>query len=72
MVFCHCILYSQYYSEYYQDRYVNRCFFKGKTSGFFVDIGAYDGVRISNSLYFEQLGWDGICFEPDPRQFADL
>ena len=68
----HCFLYAKYHSEYRQDEYIDKKIFRGKTKGFFVDIGAYDGVRISNSLYFEELGWTGICFEPDPRQFAAL
>lgn len=39
--------------------------------GFFVDIGAHDGVSFSNSLFFERcLSWDGICFEPNPVLFS--
>lgn len=30
----------------------------------FIDIGAWDGVESSNTFYFEQLGWKGICVEP--------
>lgn len=37
------------------------------TRGTFVDIGAGDGVRGSNSLYFENLGWTGLAVDPDPR-----
>jgi len=38
--------------------------------GFFVDIGAHDGVTGSNSVIFEKkLGWDGVCFEPNPILF---
>jgi len=41
--------------------------------GYFVDIGANDGVTDSNSYYFEkELGWDGVCVEPDPRVFTAL
>lgn len=33
----------------------------------FVEIGAYDGLHGSNTLYFERnLGWRGVCVEPDP------
>ncbi len=46
--------------------------FKSSLSGFFVDVGAYDGVNSSNSLIFEQQGWNGICFEPNPALFAQL
>jgi len=38
--------------------------------GFFVDIGAHDGLTGSNSFIFEkQFGWDGVCFEPNPILF---
>ncbi|TQR61523.1 FkbM family methyltransferase [Campylobacter troglodytis] len=44
----------------------------GKKDGFFVDIGAYDGVEISNSLLFEELGWRGFCVEANPKTFEKL
>lgn len=36
-------------------------------SGFFVEVGAYDGVASSNTFSFEEEGWNGICVEPDPE-----
>lgn len=42
------------------------------TDGVFVDVGAGDGIRGSNSLYFETLGWTGLCVEADPRNQAPL
>lgn len=36
---------------------------------FFVDVGAYDGIRDSNTHYFELIGWKGICIEPHPDYF---
>lgn len=48
-------------------------YFKDKKNGFFVDVGAFDGVTWSNSLTFElNFGWDGICVEPHPRAFKEL
>ena len=63
---------SEYYSENQQDKYVYENFLKGKKTGFFVDIGAHEGIQNSNSYYFEKLGWKGICFEPDPRTYQAL
>jgi FkbM family methyltransferase len=41
--------------------------------GVFVDIGANDGVTISNTLYFEkELGWSGLAVEPIPSACAKL
>jgi len=59
------------YSQLGQDKKVYD-FYKGKTEGYFVEIGAYDGVALSNTYAFEKLGWKGICCEPLPSRFADL
>lgn len=41
--------------------------------GFFVDIGAHDGVTHSNSYALETYhGWSGICIEPDPDAYRQL
>lgn len=40
-------------------------------SGTFCEVGAYDGVSGSNTLAFEEMGWTGVCVEPDPA-FAML
>lgn len=34
--------------------------------GFFIDVGSFDGVEGSNTLPFEERGWNGICIEADP------
>lgn len=36
-----------------------------KTKGVFVEFGAEDGVKVSNTLFFEKyLGWTGLLIEP--------
>lgn len=40
--------------------------FGDRSRGFFVDVGAFDGVHLSNSFSFEQQGWKGICVEAHP------
>ena len=59
------------YSQLGQDTKVYD-FYKGKTEGYFVEVGAYDGIALSNTYAFEKLGWKGICCEPLPSRFADL
>lgn len=54
-----------------QDMYAY-LYFKGKKNGFFVDIGAYDGVAISNTYALEKIGWNGICVEPIPEIYQRL
>lgn len=54
------------FSQIQQDRWVLDEF-KGKRSGFFVEIGAYDGKIHSNSYLLEvDYGWRGILVEPNP------
>ena len=60
------------YSQFGQDQYVKNTFFSKKLTGFFIDIGAYDGVNCSNTLLFEEMGWEGICLEPNPKMYAQL
>lgn len=53
-----------------QDRAVDRLL-EGMRGGVFADIGGYDGVTGSNTLFFEsRRGWSGILVEPSPAQLA--
>jgi len=47
-------------------------FFKGKTCGFYVDIGANDGINGSTTFWAEQIGWNGICVEPQKSTFERM
>ncbi len=56
-----------YYSQYLQDKWAYEMLGK-KQNGFFVDIGASDGVWLSNTLFLEKnCEWTGICIEPGPE-----
>jgi FkbM family methyltransferase len=59
---------ANYFSQQGED-YLLDAFFGFKPSGFFVDVGAFDGVHLSNSYIFEQRGWSGICIEAAPLYF---
>ena len=42
---------------------------KWKKNGFFIEAGANDGIRQSNTYYFEKvLRWNGLLVEPIPSQ----
>lgn len=44
-----------------------------KKNGFFVEIGAYDGIESSNTFYLEKfLQWNGISIEPNLKAFNAL
>jgi FkbM family methyltransferase len=62
----------KYYSQFEQDKFIYENYFINKTKGYFVDIGAHDGITFSNSKFFEELGWDGVCIEPNPKIFEIL
>jgi FkbM family methyltransferase len=62
-----------YQSQMGQDMFLNRWFFKNRRPGFFIDVGAFDGILGSNTSYFEKhLQWTGIAFEPNPSAFEVL
>jgi FkbM family methyltransferase len=44
--------------------------FKSKQSGFFIELGAHDGLTQSNTAFFELTrGWRGVLVEPSPNAF---
>ncbi len=61
-----------YFSQGGQDKYVAEHLLPDVQQGFFVDIGAHDGITFSNSYYFEKKGWSGFAIEPNPKIFANL
>ena len=62
-----------YKSQYGQDKLINEEIFNHKRNGFFVDIGANDGITGSNTYFLEkEMGWSGICIEPQSDIFSKL
>ncbi|MDA9981739.1 hypothetical protein N9H39_03180 [Gammaproteobacteria bacterium] len=63
---------QNFQSQAGQDRWVVETL-KGKKNGFFLEIGASDGVNLSNTYALErELGWTGCCVEPNPMDYAKL
>ena len=61
------------FSELGQDMWVAHDLFPGKTGqqaqlGFFLEIGAFSGFELSNTVLLEQLGWEGVSVEPFPQE----
>lgn len=62
-----------YYSQLGEDKILNEKYFKNKRNGFFIELGAMDGVTYSNTLFFEQqLGWNGVLIEPQKLMYDYL
>jgi len=60
------------YSQYGQDldiiKYLNH-----KQNGYFIDVGATDGIDISNTYLLEKkYNWNGICIEPQEFYYKNL
>ena len=48
-------------------------FYYNKENGYFIEIGASDGIHLSNTYLLEQqYKWRGICCEPIPSRFDKL
>ena len=64
---------EKFFSQAGQDKVIKNHFFPNKKNGFFLEIGAYDGIEGSNCFHFEKfLNWNGIAFEPSKVQYEKL
>lgn len=61
---------NRYFSQNGEDLLLSK-FFSDRKNGFYIDVGAFDGIHLSNTYYFEKLGWDGICIEAHPKYFQN-
>lgn len=60
------------YSQLGQDLKVVE-FYNSKKNGFFIEIGASDGISFSNTYLLEsEYNWRGICIEPIPNKYNEL
>jgi FkbM family methyltransferase len=58
------------YSQNDEEEYILKHF--GNHIGKFLDIGAYDGITLSNTRELLECGWSGDYIEPDPRNLVAL
>lgn len=68
--FSNCFLknsYSQMGEDLVMDKYL-----RYKKKGFYVDVGAGDPTRFSNTKRFYRRGWTGINIEPNPYSYKKL
>lgn len=62
-----------YQSQCGQDKWIVENLMPDSRQGFFVDIGAHDGISFSNTYFLESvMNWDGIAIEPIPEIFERL
>ena len=61
-----------YSSQIGQDKWVHSII-GDKRDGYFIELGACDGLYLSNTLFFERnLNWNGICIEPNDNYIKEL
>ena len=61
-----------FYSQCGEDKLMFEKYFSDKKNGVFLELGAMDGVKFSNTKFFEDQGWTGYLIEPDPVTYKDL
>ena len=61
------------YGQFRQGDVVDKYYSGSKYGGFFIEAGAYDGEKLSNTLFFElKQSWTGLLIEPNPDAFELL
>lgn len=61
----------KFLGQYFQDM-IAFLYLQKKNNGFYIDVGANDGITGSNTFVFEQIGWKGVCIEPHPDIYKKL
>lgn len=52
-----------------EDQYAAEFFFHNKKHGTYLEMGGYDGLTFTNTLYLNKaLGWRGMLIEASPQQ----
>ena len=80
------LIFTSFYKEvtFFKNKFILKSFsingldrklekYLNKQNGFYVELGANDGIAQSNSLYFELYkNWRGVLVEPSPKEFLFL
>lgn len=62
-----------YYGQMQEDKHIHVKYFASLRNGVFLEMGALNGVKFSNTKFFEDtLNWSGVLIEPNPDAFAEL
>ncbi|MEL6812394.1 MAG: FkbM family methyltransferase [Bacteroidota bacterium] len=72
--------YALYWTQYdgflsfaqHADDYIAWQLLGKKRTGVAVEVGAFDGLHLSNTCSFDQLGWHTVCLEPNPEIYKYL
>lgn len=59
------------YSQNAEEAFI-LAYFTNREPARWLDVGAYDGRSMSNTLALSELDWGGVAVEPDPQAFEGL
>jgi FkbM family methyltransferase len=62
---------TKYYGQWETDKIIES-YFDISVKGKCIEIGAANGIKGSNTKYFEDNGWDVLCIEANPNQEESL
>ena len=62
---------GDYYGQWETDKVIETYFPEGY-KGVCIEVGAANGVKGSNTLYFEERGWGVLCIEPNSEHRESL
>jgi hypothetical protein len=63
----------KFYSQFGEDKFLLEKYFKDQRNGFYLELGALDGIEFSNTKYFQDaLDWTGVLIEPVPDSYKRL
>lgn len=63
---------TKFYSQFQEDEWIVQNL-EVPDNGFCIEIGCgADGILHSNSMYFEQIGWQGFLIEADPSAINEI
>ena len=62
---------TPYYGQWETDKII-ASYFNSTIKGTCIEVGAANGIKGSNTKYFEDMGWDALCIEPNLKHRESL
>ena len=62
---------TPYYGQWETDKII-ASYFNSTIKGTCIEVGAANGIKGSNTKYFEDMGWGALCIEPNLKHRESL
>jgi len=64
---------ESFHGQLQQDKYIIENYYHGRKNLFYVEMGGYNGVNMSNTLYLHKaLNWKGLLIEANPALYSEM